>query len=148
MCGIAGIWNMRADRAPEPPELRRMVDSMKHRGPDAQGVRTFDGGGFGHARLSILDLSPESNQPFELDGGALLLTYNGEIFNYLDLRAELEALGHAFHTTSDTEVLLHAYKEWGRDAPRRFNGMWAFAIYDRARDELFCSRDRYGIKPF
>jgi len=125
-----------------------MIEVQRHRGPDAQGTRCFEGGGVGHARLAILDLRPQSNQPFVIDEGDLVLTYNGEIFNFPELRAELEALGCRFTTTSDTEVLIKAYREWGPDAVRRFNGMWAFALYDRKQDLLFCSRDRFGIKPF
>lgn len=149
MCGIAGIVALDSTRQITADELDRMIACMPYRGPDARGSRLYGHRiGLAHLRLSILDLRPESNQPFEIDGGDYAITYNGEIFNYLELRAELESLGHAFRTTSDTEVLLRAYAQWGAAAVPRFNGMWAFAIYDRRRDLLFCSRDRFGIKPF
>lgn len=149
MCGIAGLFQM-ADAGPvSAGSLERMIATMPHRGPDASGARVVAPGvGLGHVRLSILDLRPESNQPFEIDGGDYTVTFNGEIYNFVELREELEALGHRFRTRSDTEVLLVAYKEWGEAAVQRFNGMWAFAIYDRRRDLLFCSRDRFGVKPF
>jgi asparagine synthase (glutamine-hydrolysing) len=150
MCGIAGIFCLADGRqAISVEQLEAMLDTMPHRGPDARGAKLFDARtGLGHLRLSILDLRPESHQPFEIDGGDLTISYNGEIFNYIELRAELESLGEQFRTQSDTEVLLKAYRRWGFDCQRRLNGMWAFAIYDRRRDVLFCSRDRFGIKPF
>ncbi|MGD9646869.1 MAG: asparagine synthetase B, partial [Pirellulales bacterium] len=149
MCGIAGIYNLYSTRPVTTGELENMLATMPYRGPDAHGTRLFgDRAGFGHLRLAILDLRPESNQPFEIDGGDLVITFNGEIFNYIELREELEALGHHFRTTSDTEVLLRAYKHWGPAVMPRLNGMWAFAIYDRRHDTLFCARDRFGIKPF
>jgi asparagine synthase (glutamine-hydrolysing) len=149
MCGIAGIFNFNSVAGTNRAEIEAMLATMPHRGPDAHGVRLFDARtGFGHLRLSILDLRPESNQPFEIDDGELTITYNGEVFNYLELRDELESLGHRFRTNSDTEVVLRAYRQWGPGALRRFNGMWALAIYDRGRDTLFCARDRFGVKPF
>ncbi|MBX9791336.1 MAG: asparagine synthase (glutamine-hydrolyzing) [Pirellulales bacterium] len=162
MCGIAGIFaiddataarNLTCDAPPDGQsplagELNRMLDTMPYRGPDARGIDLCGGrAGLGHLRLSILDLRPESNQPFAIDDGQYVVTYNGEIFNYVELRAELEAAGCTFRTASDTEVLVRAYAQWGPDCVRRFNGMWALAIYDRTRDVLFCSRDRFGIKP-
>ena len=104
--------------------------------------------GLGNRRLSIIDLSPAGHQPMSSPDGRLWVTYNGEIFNYVELRAELKRLGHAFHTGSDTEVLLAAYAEWGAEALPRFNGMWAFALYDARARRLFCARDRFGVKPF
>jgi asparagine synthase (glutamine-hydrolysing) len=149
MCGIAGIFAMQRDRPVAEEEVARMIATMPHRGPDAQGIRScVPWAVLGHVRLSILDLRHESDQPFEIDDGDYWITYNGEIFNYLELRAELEALGHRFRTHCDTEVLLRAYAQWGQGAVPRLNGMWAFAIHDRRRDLLFCSRDRFGIKPF
>jgi asparagine synthase (glutamine-hydrolysing) len=149
MCGIAAIYAIEPAGQVCADELERMIAAMPHRGPDARGTRVCRPHvGLGHVRLSILDLRPESNQPFEIEGGDYAISYNGEIFNYLELRDELESLGHAFRTTSDTEVLLRAYAQWGPAAVGRFNGMWAFAIYDRRQDVLFCSRDRFGIKPF
>ncbi len=149
MCGIAGIHALRPDQAVDPREIATMLATMPYRGPDACGISLVEPYiGLGHLRLAILDLRPESNQPFTIEDGNLVLTYNGEIFNYVELREELAALGHSFHTTSDTEVLIRAYREWGESAVLRFNGMWAFALYDRARRTLFCARDRFGIKPF
>src|SRR5690606_22152080 len=147
MCGIAGIYDL-AGSPVGSDELERMVATIIHRGPDAQSVHCFPGGGLGSTRLAVLDLRPESNQPFVSTDGRYAISYNGEIFNYLELREELLRLGHCFRTDSDTEVLLEAFREWGADAVNRLNGMWAFAIYDHQRDELFCSRDRFGIKPF
>ncbi|MPZ99198.1 MAG: asparagine synthase (glutamine-hydrolyzing) [Dehalococcoidia bacterium] len=147
MCGIAGIYDL-AGSAVGNDELERMVATIVHRGPDATSTHCFPGGGLGSTRLAVLDLRPESNQPFVSTDGHYAVSYNGEIFNYLELREQLLGLGHSFRTDSDTEVLLEAYREWGADAVGRLNGMWAFAIYDGARDELFCSRDRFGIKPF
>ena len=148
MCGIAGLFSLDRGMSLDVPLVERMLDTMPYRGPDASGVQIIPAGGLGHRRLSILDLRPESNQPFALEDDSLSITYNGEIFNYIEIREELESLGHCFRTTSDTEVVLRAYRQWGRDAVKRFNGMWAFAIYDRDQDALFCSRDRFGIKPF
>ncbi|MBX3415389.1 MAG: asparagine synthase (glutamine-hydrolyzing) [Pirellulales bacterium] len=150
MCGIAGIFLQQSTtQAVSVEQLEAMLDTMPHRGPDARGTNLIDARtGLGHLRLAILDLRPESNQPFVLDDGDLTITYNGEIFNYIELRAELETLGAKFRTQSDTEVVLAAYRAWGAGCQSRFNGMWAFAIYDRRRDVLFCSRDRFGIKPF
>lgn len=149
MCGIAGIYNQTSGQSVTEQELAAMLRTMPHRGPDASGIwRGAQGIGLAHVRLAIIDLRPESNQPFASSDGDIVMTYNGEIFNYLELRQELKDLGHQFRTNSDTEVLLTAYRQWGQDVCRRLNGMWAFAIYDRRKDLLFCSRDRFGIKPF
>ena len=145
MCGIAG-FSGEGDVA----VLKRMSDAITHRGPDSEGAwvdnaeRVF----LGHRRLSIVDISG-GDQPMWNSDDSLGVVFNGEIYNHLDLRAELVALGHRFRTDhSDTEVLLHGYRAWGPDFVRRLNGMWAFVIYDRARRRLFCSRDRFGKKPF
>ena len=149
MCGIAGIVNLTSSRPVTGDELRQMNHAQAHRGPDADGVWSEESmTGLAHVRLSILDLRPESNQPFHLADDGLVVVFNGEIFNYLELRSELESRGHHFATRSDTEVLLKSYAEWGDECVTRFNGMWAFAIFDRRRRRLFCSRDRFGIKPF
>jgi asparagine synthase (glutamine-hydrolysing) len=148
MCGIAGIFDLHSSQPVTARELERMVAAIAHRGPDGRGVLPFRGGGLASVRLAILDLRPESDQPFESDDGERALVYNGEIFNYRELRAELAGRGHRFRTECDTEVVLRAFEEWGPSAVTRFNGMWAFAIYDRRKDQLFCSRDRFGIKPF
>jgi asparagine synthase (glutamine-hydrolysing) len=144
MCGIAGIIGG-GDR----PALERMADIMAHRGPDDQGVEWFGAtsSGLAHRRLSILDLSPAGHQPMANSRGNRWLTYNGEIYNFPELRRELESLGHRFRSSSDTEMILAAYDEWGEDCVRRFNGMFAFAIYEPDSDELFLARDHLGIKP-
>lgn len=127
--------------------VQRMTSSLVHRGPDDGAIHTLGSVGLGFRRLAILDLSDAANQPMVSDDGKLILVFNGEIFNYVELRAELQALGHQFKSSGDTEVLLHAYLEWGRECLHKLNGMWAFVIYDRKRDLLFGSRDRFGIKP-
>jgi len=123
---------------------------MAHRGPDGEGYWASPDDRFflGHRRLSIIDLSEQAAQPMTDGRGELVITYNGEIYNYLEVRAELRQLGHAFRTESDTEVILAAYREWGEACLDRFNGMFAFALYDMPRRRLFCARDRYGEKPF
>ena len=115
---------------------------------DALGTESRASLGFGHRRLSIIDCTPSGHQPMSDANGMLWLVYNGEVYNYIELRAELEAKGHVFRTRSDTEVILAAYAEWGRACLERFNGMWAFCLWDRRRGELFCARDRFGVKPF
>ena len=114
---------------------------------DAMGMEQRATLGFGHRRLSIIDCTPSGHQPMVDASGMLWLAYNGEVYNYIELRAELEAKGHVFSTRSDTEVILAAYREWGRACLERFNGMWAFCLWDRRRGELFCARDRFGVKP-
>jgi asparagine synthase (glutamine-hydrolysing) len=147
MCGIAGFMGRKA--LPEERTSRALL-RLRNRGPDAQRIRTFPiraGGSIQllHSRLSILDLDPRSDQPMERD--KCQVVFNGEIYNYLELRAELEALGRQFLTTSDTEVLLQAYLEFGPRCVERFEGMWAFAIWDARKQVLFLSRDRFGEKP-
>ncbi len=148
MCGIFGILNLTGDR---PFDLERFdvaLGTLRHRGPDGHHVRQIgDAAVLGHRRLSIIDLSDDSNQPMQR-ADRYWLTYNGEIFNYVELRDELKALGVGFETAGDTEVLLAAYVQWGPECVSRFNGMWGFAIYDTVERTLFCSRDRYGEKPF
>lgn len=146
MCGIVGVLE-RSQRPVSPVLLRRMTDAVAHRGPDGEGSYIDGNLGLGHRRLAILDLSPAGHQPMALPGGDLVITYNGEVYNFHELRAELEALGHTFHTRTDTEVVLHAYAEWGADAVRRLNGMFAFAVWDTRHRRLFLARDRYGVKP-
>ncbi|MEJ5207447.1 MAG: asparagine synthase (glutamine-hydrolyzing) [Burkholderiaceae bacterium] len=149
MCGIAGIIGSPVDSC----VLGAMLDAEIHRGPDGYGVweMVLDQDKhilLGHRRLSILDLSDAGAQPMRDASGDFVLTYNGEIYNYLEVRAELVALGAVFRSHTDTEVLLEAYKRWGTDCLQRFNGMFAFVLYDRLRGVLFCARDRYGEKPF
>lgn len=147
MCGIAGIVNL--DKAPvQKGILEAMVRSEFHRGPDDTGFYVKDNAGLGHARLSIIDLSKDAHQPMSNENASLFAVHNGEIYNYLELQKELTGLGHVFRSRSDTEVILHAYEEWGEGCLSRFNGMWAFAILDLNKRELFCARDRFGVKPF
>lgn len=146
MCGIAGIFNLNGEPV-SPVLLRRMTDAIAHRGPDGEGFYTDSFIGLGHRRLAIIDLSPAGHQPMLTAEGQLAISYNGEIYNFQELRAELEGLGHQFRSRTDTEVVLHAYKQWGDACVSRFNGMFAFAIWDKKRQELFIARDRYGIKP-
>ena len=123
-----------------------MTDAIKHRGPDGEGFYVHENIGFGHRRLAIIDLSEAGRQPMEYMG--CTITYNGEIYNYLELRSALQQAGYTFRTATDTEVLLAAYHHWGTDCVQHFNGMWAFAIYDPAKQTVFFSRDRFGEKPF
>lgn len=146
MCGIAGIISKNKRRINE-PDLRTMADSLKHRGPDDEGVLLFDYVGFAHKRLSIIDLAG-GHQPMPNEDGSLWIVYNGEIYNYIELRAELMERGHSFKTRSDTEVLLHLYEEYGEKALSKLNGMFAFTIYDRSKNKIFAARDHFGIKPY
>jgi len=171
MCGIAGIVCCGGEGINSAP-LVRMIKALKHRGPDGCGaagfglngqpvevqykdsVESLQNGsqgmvvGLGHTRLAILDLSEAGRQPMSLGNGRLWIVYNGEIYNYLELRCELENEGYRFRTSTDTEVILAAYDRWGEACLDRFNGMWAFALWDTERRRLFCARDRMGIKPF
>jgi len=146
MCGIAGIFNVDG-RPVSVGVLKRMMDVVAHRGPDGEGFWTQSFIGFGHRRLAIIDLSPLGHQPMQTPDGSCVITYNGEIYNFQNLRVELEAKGYAFRSRSDTEVLLNAYREWGPACVERLNGMFAFALWDAVRNRLFIARDRYGIKP-
>ena len=146
MCGIAGVFNLNGEPV-SPVTLRKMTDIIAHRGPDGEGFYIDGFIGLGHRRLAILDLSSAGHQPMVSDDKNYIITYNGEVYNFLELRAELEKQGHIFHSRTDTEVILHSYMEWGEKCVHRFNGMFALAIWDRTRQELFLARDRYGIKP-
>ena len=175
MCGISGFLDL--ETGVDTDVLQRMTAVIRHRGPDDEGYaligRTgtaFYGGadtlpqlalpplkgcppaeaflGLGHRRLSILDLSAAGHQPMFLPERDLVLTYNGEIYNYLELRDQMESLGYRFRTACDTEVLLYAYCQWGEDCLSHFNGMWGFALWDGQEQKLFCARDRLGAKPF
>ncbi len=146
MCGISGI--LRADGEPVPRGLvDAMVATIRHRGPDGEGTYFAPGIAFGHTRLAIIDLSAASDQPFIDDEAGLALSFNGEIYNYIELRAELKALGHSFRSAGDTEVLLRAYEQWGADCLPRLNGMFAFALWDNRKRTLLLARDRFGEKP-
>lgn len=151
MCGICGIINF--NNAPvQESDIRRMMAIQKHRGPDDEGIFLEDNVGLGFVRLSILDLSEAGHQPMfrgnKVTKDRYVIVFNGEVFNYIELREELKGLGHSFRTNTDSEVVLVAYLEWGEECLHRFNGMWAFVIYDREAKNVFASRDRYGIKPF
>ncbi len=146
MCGICGIINFKEDTIQE-VSVRKMMKLMKHRGPDDEGVFIENNIGLGFVRLSIIDLSPFGHQPKLSQDERYVIIFNGEIYNYIELRQELQNEGVVFTTQTDTEVLLNAYIRWGEDCMNRFNGMWAIAIYDRQNKTTFIARDRYGIKP-
>lgn len=146
MCGISGLIHL--DGAPASPAvLQRMTDAIAHRGPDGEGQWIEGNVGFGHRRLAIIDLSPAGQQPMVTSDHRYVLTYNGEIYNFRELKAELEAAGYWFRSRTDSEVLLYALAEWGTEALSRLNGMFAFALWDRKERKLLLGRDRYGIKP-
>jgi asparagine synthase (glutamine-hydrolysing) len=147
MCGICGLIGQADNQI-----INEMLDRIAHRGPDDSGIylsetRTQEVVGLGHRRLSIIDLSPAGHQPMSSMDGRIWITYNGEIYNFLELRRELESLGHRFRSNSDTEVVIAAYREWGERSVERLNGMFAFALWDVDREKLFLARDRLGIKP-
>ncbi len=158
MCGIAGYWLLDGSAGTD-QVIADMVASMRHRGPDDEGFVLLDTGtgkesekehdlALANARLSILDLSRQGHQPMSSQDGTVTLVYNGEIYNYLELRDELKKKGHSFVSDTDTEVVIAAYQEYGLDCLQHFNGMWGFVLYDREKNTLFCARDRFGIKPF
>ncbi len=145
MCGISGVFNKNNLEITK-NVISKVNNVAKHRGPDAENYFYKNNFAFGHRRLSIIDLSSVSDQPFSMFG--FTIVYNGEIFNYIEIRQELLEKGYQFKTESDTEVVLASYKEWGVECVDKFNGMWAFCIYDENQGKFFCSRDRFGIKPF
>jgi asparagine synthase (glutamine-hydrolysing) len=167
MCGIAGIVAL---DGLDPQRLVFMTDMVSYRGPNGFGFAYAGPGkqetpeivhnkrrgpllerpivGLGNRRLSILDRSPLGDMPMTTGDGAYVITFNGEIYNYREIRQELESAGHRFRTKTDTEVILHSYQQWGKDCLERFNGMWSFALWDRDAQQLFCARDRFGVKPF
>ena len=153
MCGISGIYNLNNEPVSR-SLLKDMTDVLLHRGPDDEGYILLNSGdgssdiAFGHRRLSIIDLSSSGHQPMPNEDKSIWITYNGEVYNYIELREELEKAGHVFNSKTDTEVIIHAYEAWGEECLRRFNGMWAFAIWDFNKKRLFCARDRLGVKPF
>lgn len=153
MCGINGFVFFNNSKKSFPKailesKLRLMNDTVSHRGPDAEGLLIKPPMGFGFRRLSIIDLSSSANQPMFNSDEDIALIFNGEIYNYIELRKELIAKGYKFRTESDSEVIINSYIEYGDQCVERFNGMWAFAIYDFRKNKLFCSRDRMGVKPF
>lgn len=145
MCGISGIISKKNEPIKQ-DEIKVINDLISHRGPDDEGFYMGSNFAFGHRRLSILDLSKDGHQPMELKD--FCISYNGEIYNYLELKQELQANGYSFKTKTDTEVILASYDFWGQECVNKFNGMWSFALYDKAKNIIFCSRDRFGVKPF
>ena len=146
MCGITGIFDTRGSSEINRIVLHRMNDSQLHRGPDEGSLHIEPGVGLGHRRLSIIDIAT-GQQPLFNEDGSVVVVFNGEIYNYQGLIHELQALGHVFHTKSDTEVIVHAWESWGADCVKRFRGMFAFALWDRNQQTLFLARDRLGVKP-
>ncbi len=148
MCGINGIilkHGASCDRLEN--DISEMNRVTAHRGPDGEGIYISGGLALGHRRLAILDLSKDGAQPMFNGDRSHVLVFNGEIYNYLELRAELQVLGYEFHSRTDSEVILHAFDAWGDHCVLRFNGMWAFALWDARRHRLLISRDRLGVKP-
>jgi asparagine synthase (glutamine-hydrolysing) len=146
MCGITGIFDPQRGAPLDRAVLQRMNDSQLHRGPDEGSLHLEPGLGFGHRRLSIIDIAT-GQQPLFNEDGSVVVVFNGEIYNYATLIVELQALGHVFRTRSDTEVIVHAWESWGPDCVKRFRGMFAFALWDRNQQTLFMARDRMGVKP-
>src|SRR5439155_9978027 len=146
MCGIAGIWGEANEDL-----IRRMTETVAHRGPDDCGIRVFTRSGhavsLGHRRLSIIDLSPAGHQPMANEDETVWIVFNGEIYNFPELRKHLLSAGHRFRSRTDTEVLIHGYEEWGIDFVKRLNGIFAFALWDSRNELLHLARDRYGVKP-
>jgi asparagine synthase (glutamine-hydrolysing) len=152
MCGINAIVSLNRSNDFSQNDLRSRLQLMNceitHRGPDSEGIHIQDPIAFGFRRLSIIDLHDAANQPMVSNDGNIVLIFNGEIYNYLEIKEELLAKGYKFRTESDTEVIINSYLEYGDECVQKFNGMWAFAIYDFNKKRLFCSRDRFGVKPF
>src|SRR3989442_1597560 len=146
MCGICGIIDF-SGRAVDRETLVRMTLTLRHRGPDDSGTHVSSCVGLGHMRLSIIDLSAQGHQPMFSDDGTLVIVYNGEIYNFPELKRDLETQGAPFRTRSDTELALKAYQTWGTAAFEKFNGMFALGIWDTRKRELHLARDRFGIKP-
>lgn len=143
MCGIFGAINFKLDI----DLAKTCLDTIIHRGPDSEGLWQENGVTLGHRRLAILDLSDKGRQPMAYADGRYMLVFNGEIYNFIEIRKELETLGYKFSSDADSEVILAGYDKWGMDCVKKFNGMWSFALYDREAQKLFLSRDRYGVKP-
>lgn len=146
MCGISGIIHYDTSKNVSKRELETITDVIAHRGPDGFGYWQYKNIGFGHRRLSIIDLEG-SSQPMKVNDDTLVMTFNGEIYNYLEIKSELQKLGHSFKTTGDTEVILKSYHEWGTKCLQKFRGMFSFAIADTVKNEVFIARDHFGIKP-
>lgn len=146
MCGIVGVLNSKSTPV-NPAVLEAMTRAIEHRGPDGEGIFIDGSFGLGHRRLAIVDLSEAGRQPMETPDGDLVISYNGEVYNFAQIKDDLISRGHIFRSQTDTEVVLHAFLEWGPACLDRFNGMFAFAVWDRRTRELFLARDRYGVKP-
>jgi len=146
MCGITGVYNLDG-KSVDFLLLQKMTDSLSHRGPDDRGIFVEDNVGLGHRRLSVIDLSALGHQPMQDDGDNLAVVFNGEIYNFQEIRKELQLKGYKFKSKTDTEVILYGYKEWGADCVKKFNGMFAFAVFDRKSKQVFIARDRIGEKP-
>src|SRR5947208_2878871 len=147
MCGIAGVVQFRSDSHVDPENVERMCRAIVHRGPDDDGIYVQGRVGLGMRRLSIVDLAT-GHQPISNEDGTVWIVFNGEIYNHLAVREQLQARGHRYATNSDTETVVHAYEEYGRDCVHHLRGMFAFAIWDTRQRRLFIARDRLGIKPF
>ena len=147
MCGIAGIHKAEPGQKPSESLVKRMTDAIAHRGPDGEGLHAEPGVALGHRRLAVIDPAG-GQQPMYNEDGSVVIVFNGEIYNFATIRDELIALGHVFRNRCDTEAIVHAWESWGPDCVARLSGMFAFAIWDRNRRQLFCARDRLGKKPF
>jgi asparagine synthase (glutamine-hydrolysing) len=148
MCGIAAIVGFNQKGKERFNRIAQCATLLKHRGPDNQKFIIEPNFAMAHARLSIIDLSEASNQPFTTHDGRFTIVYNGEIFNYNELKKELQQLGHTFYTEGDVEVLINLYKQFGKDGLHKINGFFAFVLYDKQTETFFAARDRLGIKPF
>ena len=146
MCGICGIISLKDGVSPSPGAIKRMMGALSHRGPDSSGYYRDRTVALGHTRLAIIDLISGA-QPMCNEDQSLWLTFNGEIYNYLELRDILISKGHCFKTKSDTETIVHAWEEWGAECFNKFNGQWALAIWDSKQQKTIISRDRHGIRP-
>src|SRR5438270_9204058 len=147
MCGIAGVFHFESDRAVDELLLDRSTDVLAHRGPDGRGTHIEGSVGLGHRRLAIIDTSEAAAQPLSNEDGSIWIVFNGEVYNFESLKAELQKKGHRFRSRSDTETIVHLYEEEGERCVERLRGMFAFAIWDRKRQRLFLARDRVGKKP-
>ena len=145
MCGISGVFDLRGKRNIDQSQLKALNRSQAHRGPDGEGYHFEPGVGLGHRRLAIIDLEGGA-QPMFNEDESVAVTFNGEIYNFMEICDLLRSRGHVFKTHCDTEVIVHAWEEWGEACVERFNGMFAFAVWDRNQDCLFLARDRIGIK--
>ena len=146
MCGISGIVNQNNNEVPF-EDIQSINSLISHRGPDDEGFYFHKNLAFGHRRLSILDLSKDGHQPMSYKDKYSII-FNGEIYNYIEIKNKLLSYGYNFESKTDTEVILASYDKWGKECVNMFNGMWSFALHDKEKEIIFCSRDRFGIKPF